>query len=495
MRSGQAKGSNRRAWGVTAGAVAFALALAGAPSVANAGDPDPAKVKPDADLPAKEKEILQLGIDAMMTDRPAGKLEDARKKLELAIKKSKGIAQKPKDASALHMFLGAVYADLKRDKDARAQFVLAIQLDPEQAPAGGLSSPAIDRIFAEAKQQVAKDKEKADKLAAEKAAKAEKAAAKAKPGKPVKPGLPDKLKPDADKPSETALTPVPAPPVTQAPIVPVDDVGSGRWAPGIGVVQGPVASPAPSAEAPGKPLDVPSLPYVEKPVQSGFVFSVGTSIEKDRPIADGVEDASGTRDVSGWLLDIRLGPTARLTAAPMLKGYLDGGISMGGVGSGLSFFVPTGDLAAWRFSADVRAGVDLDLPILRLGPRVGYYYDYFKPTLIDAADEVNTSGSDKGPLYGAHAALHGGGWFFDVGYLWKVGVAQTGRYRRLELGIPLETHTNEIAHMVLFWDARETSTGVPNLAGETSLGTIIAASMPIRSTIGLNFRFTTGFIE
>lgn len=494
MRSGQARATNRRAWGVIASAVAFAIALTGAPSVASAGDPDPAKVKPDPDLPAKEKEILQLGIDAMMTDRPAGKLEDARKKLELAIKKSKGIAQKPKDASALHMFLGAVYADLKRDKDARAQFVLAIQLDPEQAPGGSLSSPAIDRIFAEAKEQVAKDKEKADKLAAEKAAKAEKAA-QAKAGKPVKPGLPDKLKPDADKTSETALTPVPAPPVAQAPIVPVDEVGSGRWSPGIGIVEGPVASPAPSAEAPGKPLEVPSLPYVEKPLHTGFMFSIGTSIEKDRPIADGVEDASGTKDVSGWLLDIRMGPTARLTAAPVLKGYLDGGISMGGVGSGLSFFVPTGDLTAWRFSADVRAGVDLDIPIISLGPRVGYYYDYFKPTLTDAADEVNTSGSDKGPLYGAHAKLHGGGWFFDVGYLWKVGVAQTGRYRRLELGIPLDNHHSEMVHMVLFWDARETSTGVPNLAGETSLGTIIAASMPIRSTIGLNFRITTGVFE
>ncbi len=406
-------------------------------------DPEPApKIEVAKDLPPKERERLQLAVDALTKDRPNKKLKDAQKKLEKALKSCNADKECTVDGkSKLELFLGIVLADQGKEKDAVAMFERSLKDDPNGSIGGGLSSPEAEKAFAQARAKVP--------------APAPPPAAASEP-----------------KPSDSGF----AQQSSDVEVKPLSEIGGAKWQPGVGLVSG---EPAPSNTASGsrKGVEVPGFD------QSTFIDDAIGRVAISLPFNhyDFRWVNQNAQDTLGGLgFEMRLGLAFPIAEAVLP--FVDAKLAFGKAGNDPNFLLFSGgDYEIWNVDTDLRAGIDLELGWFMLGGYGGGFVDYYAPS-VDVAGETDDSGADLGPFYGAHLRL-GGGLFALIAYTWKAGRLETARYRRIEVGSQRED--DDELTWCFYWEERDNLGLAPVGASHEER---VTQGFPIERTIGLEIR-------
>lgn len=420
----------RLALGLTCSAVALT------PRVASAQP----KIEIAKDVPAKERERLQLGIDAMTKDRAKKDFPAAKKKLGKALELCKADHCSEADRAQIEFFLGIVQAEGGDEKAAQATFESALKVNSSFDPSGGLSSPPTDRAFAAAK-----------------AALAPAAAPVVAPAAPADAGF---AQPNAS--GDQAFT----------------GVGGAAYQPGLGFVQGGDAS-ASTVKTDGVPNNI-SVPKLDQSsvwdnLYTRYNFGLSYTSYKFETLT------AGQKKAGGLTLDLRMGVGLPLWG--FLIPSVDVGVSGGKAGeSPHLLLISGGDYEMWALNTDARAGLDLaPWDWLQIGGFAGGFLSVYKPSLENLPGEPSDGGTGKGPLYGARARL-GHDFFVELSYAWRVGEHATGRYRRIEIG----GLDDDGSGWSFYWEAREQpkqTAGAPASQDERLLG-----SMPLNYSLGVSLR-------
>jgi hypothetical protein len=400
------------------------------------------KIEVAKDLPAKERQRLQLAVDAMTKDRPKKDYAGAQAKLKKALAACRADHCSAADQAQIEFFLGVLLAEGGDEKAAQASFESALKVTPTLDPSGGLSSPPTDRAFAAAKATVAPPPP---------------APVAAEPSAPIDSGFNPTIAPTAD---DT-----------------VSSVGGAKYQPGLGFVQNTDGKLGPLKNE-GTPSTI-GLPKLDQSsVWDSLTFRSNYSLAYSSYKFNDVGGAQ--KKLGGLLLDVRLGAGLRLF--DLLVPSLDFGLSGGKFGEDTKFLlISGGNYEMWALNGQAQAGLDLDIGWFQLGGFGGAFYSLYSPSLENLPLEPSDSGKDVGPLYGARARL-GRGLFVELSYAWRHGQHMTGRYRRIEVG----SMDEDGGGWSLFWEAREQPSSTPG-AGVPEQQRLIGA-MPLNFSLGLSLR-------
>lgn len=99
----------------------------------------------------KDKEALKLHDQAMDEDYLAVEFDKAEKKLKDALKRCGDTGCSPAVIGKLHIALGTVYGGSNKLDQAKQEFVLALQADPNAQLISGLTTPELTKAFEDAK--------------------------------------------------------------------------------------------------------------------------------------------------------------------------------------------------------------------------------------------------------------------------------------------------------------------------------------------------------
>jgi len=422
----------RIALGLTCSVIALA------PQIASAQP----KVEVAKDLPAKERERLQLAVDAMTKDRPKKDYAAAKKKLSKALELCKADKCPTADQAQIEFYLGIAQAEGGDEKAAQTSFEHALAINPNLDASGGLSSPPTDRAYAAAKAKVA-------------------------PATAVQ-------APAAPPPTDTGFTQPSASTGDQA----FNGVGGAAYQPGLGFVLGGNGT-ASTVKTDGVPINV-KVPKLDQSsvwdnLYMRYNFGLAYTSYKFET------QTAGQKKTGGLMLDVHLG--AGLPLWKFLVPSIDVGFSGGKVGDSPKILVFSGgDYEMWALNTDARVGLDIaPLDWFQIGGFAGGYLNVYSPSLENLPGEPSGGGTGKGPLYGARARI-GHDFFVEVSYAWRVGEFATGRYRRIEVGGLDDDDTG----WSFYWEAREQpkqTAGAAASQDERLLGT-----MPLNYSLGLSFR-------
>jgi len=394
------------------------------------------------DLPADQRERLQLAVDAMTKDRPKHDYAAAKKKLAKALALCKKVSCPTADQAQIEFFLGIVTAEGGDEKSAQQGFERALKVNPTLDPSGGLSSPPVDRAFAAAKATL--------------------------PPPPVA------------KVPEAPPAPVDAgfnQPSAQSEPQPLSSVGGANFRPGLGFVLGgdPGAGNV-KTDGSAATLSVPSLDQSSIWDERHFRYNVGLSFTDFKFNTQ----SEGQKKLGSLLLDLRFGESLPLWG--FLVPSIDFGLSGGKFGESPKLLLFSGgNYELWNFNGDARFGLDLSLGWFQLGGFGGGFLSYYVPSLENLPNEPSVSGKDAGPLYGGRVRL-GHDLFVELSYTWRVGELATGRYRRIELG----ELDDDDSGWSLFWEAREQPKDLaPSTATQEAR---LSGGMPLNYSLGFSFR-------
>lgn len=396
------------------------------------------KIEVAKDLPAKERERLQLGVDAMTKDRPKKDYAAAKKKLGKALELCKADKCSSADQAQIEFFLGIVQAEGGDEKAAQASFESALKVNGTLDPSGGLSSPPTDRAFTAAKAALS----------------------------PAPTAAPPPADAGFSQPSATSSG-------DQA----IGTVGGASFQPGLGFVLGDATASTVKTDGVPTNIRVPKLDQSSAWDNLYLRYNVGLSYTSYK-----FESlTAGQKKTGGLMLDLRFG--AGLPLWGFLIPSIDVGVSGGKVGDNPKLLLFSGgDYEMWALNTDARAGLDLaPWDWLQIGGFAGGYFNLLAPSLENLPGEPSDSGSGKGPLYGARARL-GHDFFVELSYAWRVGEHATGRYRRIEVG----GLDDDGSGWSFFWEAREQPK--QTAGGMASQDERLLGTMPLNYSLGFTLR-------
>ena len=404
------------------------------------------KIEVAKDLPPKEREMLQLGVDAMTKDREKKDYGAAKKKLGKAIDLCKAIHCKETDQAQIEFFLGIVLAEGGDEKGAQQTFERALKVNPLFDPSGGLSSPPVDRAFAAAKATLP---------------------APTPPPAPAAPAAPADAgfnQPTGQADGQAALS----------------SVGGATYRPGLGFVQGSDPSTGSvKTDKSASSLKVPSLDQSSVWDNKHFRYYTGLSYA-DYKFNTQTE---GQKKLGGLLLDIRLGES--LPLFDFLVPSVDLGVSGGKFGEKpLALLISGGNYEMWNFNGDARFGLDIAVGWLQLGAFGGGFVSYYVPSLENLPGEPSVSGRDTGALYGGRVRL-GSETFIELSYTWREGQHATSRNRRIDFG---SVDEDDGSGWSLFWESRERPKDGDLAPSTATQQDRLIGGMPLNWTLGLCLR-------
>ena len=425
----------------------LALALLLAPHLALAQP----KVEVSKDLPAAERERLQLAVDAMVKDRAKKDYKAAQKKLSKGIALCKAAHCPADDQARYEFYLGIVLAEGGDEKAAQASFESALKVNPTLDASGDLSSPPVDRAYSAARANLPA------------------------PATPPAPPAPAVVQASAS-PTDAGFNQPSAQADTTAAL---SAVGGATYAPGLGFVQGSDATPGTlSVDTKPKQLSVPSLDQSTVWDDRQFRYNVGLAYADYKFNTN----TAGQKKLGGMLLDIRLGEALPLWQ--IVIPHLEIGVSAGKFGeSPLLLLISGGNYELWNFNGDARVGLDINADWFELGAVGGGFVSYYIPSLENLPGEPSVSGRDSGLLYGGRARL-GHDVFLELSYTWRDGQYTTGRNRRIEFG----SADDEGGGWSFYWEARERPKDSQLAPSGASQAERLIGGMPLNWSLGFCLR-------